>query len=176
MTPQQFRAARRELGLSAEQLGRILGVAGRTVRRWERDDGTRPPGPTACRAVGWMLGGYRPPEWPGRTRAPRPDPDGGQPGAEGVRAAIARCEDLKAAAKPHLRRDLQPAYEAARDAANLLRSLLGDLEERPGGAGRARLAAARQLLELAARHAGGDRTIAGLAVRALDHLRAGCDD
>ena len=64
MSPIQFKAARRELGLSASQLGAILNTDPRTVRKWEREDGTRPPNPIACRVVEWMLNGYRPPEFP----------------------------------------------------------------------------------------------------------------
>ena len=64
MTPAEFRAARHELGLTLDQLGAILATNPRTVRRWEKDDGTRPPNPIACRVLEWMLDGYRPPEWP----------------------------------------------------------------------------------------------------------------
>ena len=62
--PAAFRAARDQLGLSAAQLARIMGVDPRTVRRWEDASGTRPPNPTACRVMEWMLSGYRPPEFP----------------------------------------------------------------------------------------------------------------
>jgi DNA-binding transcriptional regulator YiaG len=64
MTPRQFGEARRKLGLSASQLGRILNTDPRTIRRWEDGSGQRPPNPIACRVVGWMLNGYRPPEFP----------------------------------------------------------------------------------------------------------------
>ena len=64
LTPQEFKSARRKLGLSASELGHILNTDPRTIRRWERDDGTRPPNHIACRVMGWMLNGYRPPEWP----------------------------------------------------------------------------------------------------------------
>ena len=64
MTPHQFNEARSKLLLTQSQLGRILNVNARTVRKWEADDGTRPPNPIACRVVEWMLAGYRPPEWP----------------------------------------------------------------------------------------------------------------
>lgn len=63
MTPAQFKQARRELGLSTARLGAILNTDPRTVRRWEQDDGTRPPNPIACRVLEWMLAGYRPPQW-----------------------------------------------------------------------------------------------------------------
>jgi DNA-binding transcriptional regulator YiaG len=64
MSPTQFKAARRKLGLSASQLGHVLNTDPRTVRKWEQEDGTRPPNPIACRVVEWMLDGYRPPEFP----------------------------------------------------------------------------------------------------------------
>lgn len=68
MTPTDFAQARRTLGLSASQLGRVLGVDPRTIRRWEADPATtgtaRPPHPTACRAVEWLLAGWRPADWP----------------------------------------------------------------------------------------------------------------
>ena len=62
MTPQQFKHNRRALGLSQASLASILNVNPRTVRRWEEDDGTRPPNPIACRVLMWMLNGYQPPE------------------------------------------------------------------------------------------------------------------
>ncbi|MCB1349012.1 MAG: hypothetical protein KDK11_10330 [Maritimibacter sp.] len=72
MTPQQFAAARHSLGLSAAELGQILGTDPRTIRRWEADPETktaRPPNPVACQVLRWMLAGFRPPEWPERLRA-----------------------------------------------------------------------------------------------------------
>lgn len=62
MTPHEFKAARQELGLSQSELADILNVNPRTVRKWERDDDTRPPNPIACRVLMWMLNGYQPPE------------------------------------------------------------------------------------------------------------------
>jgi DNA-binding transcriptional regulator YiaG len=39
MSPDEFKEARRKLGLSAQELATALGVAdGRTVRRWEAGD------------------------------------------------------------------------------------------------------------------------------------------
>lgn len=64
MSPAEFKAARRKLGLSASQLGEILNTDPRTVRKWEDESGTRPPNPIACRVIKWMLAGYRPPEFP----------------------------------------------------------------------------------------------------------------
>ena len=44
MTPTEFKAARRGLGLSQNALAARMGVTGRTIRRWEA--GTIPiPGP-----------------------------------------------------------------------------------------------------------------------------------
>lgn len=66
MTPEEFKAARERLGLSQEQLARVLGMGGdggRTVRRWEAPSGTsnaRDPNPIACTVVNWMLDGTLP--------------------------------------------------------------------------------------------------------------------
>lgn len=47
MTPEEFRAARAALGLSAEGLARLVMVqSGRTVRKWEAGD-RDVPGPVA---------------------------------------------------------------------------------------------------------------------------------
>ncbi len=64
MTPAEFKQARHSLGLSASELGRVLNTDPRTIRKWEHEDGTRPPNPVACRAMEWMLAGWRPPQWP----------------------------------------------------------------------------------------------------------------
>lgn len=52
MTPAEFRAARKSLGLSVRQAADFLNVDVRTYRRWEADPesdtGARPPHPTAC--------------------------------------------------------------------------------------------------------------------------------
>ena len=53
MTPEEFRAARERLGLSAHGLARKLGVHPRTVFRWQ--DGTQPiPGPVAAALRAYM--------------------------------------------------------------------------------------------------------------------------
>lgn len=62
MTPTQFKAARKQLGLSQSEIADILNVHPRTIRKWETDDDTRPPNPIACRVVLWMLDGYQPPK------------------------------------------------------------------------------------------------------------------
>ncbi len=67
MTSQEFKSARRMLGLSLSELGNILNTDPRTIRKWEADDSastSRGPNPVACRAVSWMLAGFRPPQWP----------------------------------------------------------------------------------------------------------------
>lgn len=64
MNPAEFKEARIKLGLSHATLGVILNTDPRTVRYWEDTSGARPPNPIACRVMEWMLGGYRPPEWP----------------------------------------------------------------------------------------------------------------
>ena len=61
MTPQEFKERRQELGLSVSQLAHVLGVDPRTVRRWEANN-QRPPHPTACRILEWMMRGFKPEE------------------------------------------------------------------------------------------------------------------
>lgn len=61
MSPQQLRAARREMGLTTYELAEILrmGVHGsRTVRRWE--DGELPVTGPASVAIEALLTGWRP--------------------------------------------------------------------------------------------------------------------
>jgi len=62
MTPEEFKTARQQLGLSAKRLGSILNVNERTVRKWEDMSGKRPPNPIACRVLEWLLAGYQPPD------------------------------------------------------------------------------------------------------------------
>lgn len=70
MTPDEFRATRRRLGLSIAEAAHILAVDARTVRRWEADPESgvqaRAPAPTAARVMRWLLDGFRPPEFPRR--------------------------------------------------------------------------------------------------------------
>lgn len=65
MDAKEFKQARNTLGLSALQMATILNVDPRTIRKWEHEDGTRPPNAVAVRVVEWLLCGWRPPEWPG---------------------------------------------------------------------------------------------------------------
>lgn len=67
LTPQQFKEARRNLGLTQAQLGIILDTLPQTIRKWEMGEDrstARSVNPIAARVVRWMLDGYRPPEWP----------------------------------------------------------------------------------------------------------------
>ncbi|MFE3836070.1 helix-turn-helix domain-containing protein [Pseudogemmobacter sonorensis] len=67
MTPAEFKEARRKLGLSQSQLGQILDTTPQTIRKWEmaEDRSTaRSVNPVAARVMGWLLSGWRPPEWP----------------------------------------------------------------------------------------------------------------
>ena len=69
MTPEEFKEARRSLGLSASQLALILDVSKRAVWRWENPEDEREPNKTACRVLRWMIDhGFRPPEFPIRPR------------------------------------------------------------------------------------------------------------
>ncbi|KQQ90989.1 hypothetical protein ASF65_00145 [Aureimonas sp. Leaf324] len=67
MSPAEFKAARLRLGLSIYDLGSLLGVDPRTIRKWEADpagSNARPPNPVASRVMSWLESGFRPPEWP----------------------------------------------------------------------------------------------------------------
>lgn len=71
MTPEEFKAGRRRLGLTQAELGMILDTAPQTIRKWEAHDDAstaRAPNPVACQALRWMLAGFRPPEYPARLR------------------------------------------------------------------------------------------------------------
>lgn len=67
MTPQEFKAARRKLGLTQAQLGAVLDTAPQTIRKWEMDENNstaRSVNPVAAQAMRWFLAGFRPPGWP----------------------------------------------------------------------------------------------------------------
>lgn len=69
MTEEEFREARRKLGLTQAQLAKILDTAPRTIRKWETaaDKSTaRGVNPVAAQVLRWMLDGWRPPDWPAR--------------------------------------------------------------------------------------------------------------
>lgn len=59
----QFNQARRDLGLSVNQLAEILSVTPEVIRRWETDPSkarSRAPNPIACRVLEWMQAGFNP--------------------------------------------------------------------------------------------------------------------
>lgn len=61
MTPQQFKEARKALGLTQRELAKVWGMPSngeRTIRRWER--GEVPVNPIADYALGLMLYAYLP--------------------------------------------------------------------------------------------------------------------
>ena len=67
MTHTQFKAARRALGLTTEQLAYVLDTVKRSIRAIEADPGTsqsRRPAPRMVRLLEAYLSGYRPPDWP----------------------------------------------------------------------------------------------------------------
>ncbi len=69
MSPEEFKEARRELGLTQSELGEILDTAPQTIRKWEmagERSTARSVNPVAARAMRWLLSGFRPPEWPDR--------------------------------------------------------------------------------------------------------------
>lgn len=69
MNGEEFRAARKALGLTIGEAATILGVSPDTIRRrWQMD---KPgPNPIACNVMRWMTDGFRPPEWPARLAVP----------------------------------------------------------------------------------------------------------
>ncbi|KKL62126.1 hypothetical protein LCGC14_2188280 [marine sediment metagenome] len=59
MSPEQFRAGRKQLGLSQNALARLFRVFdGRTVRRWECGERDI-PGPAVV-LMAWLISGERP--------------------------------------------------------------------------------------------------------------------
>lgn len=62
MTPADFRQARKSLGLTQGQLAALMGVAHRTVQKWE--GGERGIDPPAARLLQAYQAGYRPEDWP----------------------------------------------------------------------------------------------------------------
>lgn len=70
MTPEQFKAARKKLGLSVTEMSLMLGLVsdGTHVRRMEMQPGkssSRPVNGTTARLVQAYLDGYRPSDWIG---------------------------------------------------------------------------------------------------------------
>lgn len=74
MTPQEFSAARRQLGLSQAQLARVMDIRGpsgnHVISRWER--GARPLPPRAAMIMQLLLTGARPPDWEELINPPTP--------------------------------------------------------------------------------------------------------
>lgn len=70
MDPEDFKAGRERLGLTQDQLARLLGLGPnglRDVQRWEAPEGTstaRKPNTVAAQVMRWLLAGFRPPGWP----------------------------------------------------------------------------------------------------------------
>ncbi len=67
MTPTEFKEARRKLGLSQRELGELLNTSPVTIRKWETDAenaSSRKPNPVASKVMGWLLDGFRPPDFP----------------------------------------------------------------------------------------------------------------
>lgn len=71
MTNEDFIAAREALGLNVDEVAHILDVHRRTVERYEQPPGTsnaRKVPPTVARVMRWMREGFRPRQWPRKTR------------------------------------------------------------------------------------------------------------
>ena len=60
MTPSQFKEVRKSLGLSVNQLSKILDTNPVTIRKWETDpkyNTARNPNPIACKVLQWLKSG-----------------------------------------------------------------------------------------------------------------------
>lgn len=67
MTPDDVKAARHQLQLSTDQLGKLLDTDGQTIRRMEMSPTAnkfRKPAPRMVRLITAYLAGYRPDDWP----------------------------------------------------------------------------------------------------------------
>jgi DNA-binding transcriptional regulator YiaG len=67
MTPKELKEARKTLGLTQDQMGRMLDTTGRVVRTMESDPSTsqhRTPAPRMERLIKAYLEGFRPDDWP----------------------------------------------------------------------------------------------------------------
>jgi transcriptional regulator with XRE-family HTH domain len=63
MTPQEFKQARSDLGLTGEQAAAMLGY-GSKVRISEIENGARTPSAAVTRLLQAYLDGHRPADWP----------------------------------------------------------------------------------------------------------------
>jgi transcriptional regulator with XRE-family HTH domain len=67
LNPDEFKKARKLLGLTQGELAIVLNRDPSTIRRYEMnsDQSTKTRvDPTVARAINWMVAGFRPPEWP----------------------------------------------------------------------------------------------------------------
>jgi len=67
MTPVQIKKARRDLGLTVDQMGAMLDTDAQTVRRMGYDANkstSRTPAVRMVRLIEAYLAGYRPADWP----------------------------------------------------------------------------------------------------------------
>lgn len=67
MTPAEIKHSRHTLGLSCEQMGKLLDTDPQTIRRMEQNDKAstfRKPAPRMVRLMQAYLNGYRPADWP----------------------------------------------------------------------------------------------------------------
>ncbi|TQS72981.1 helix-turn-helix domain-containing protein [Rhodobacteraceae bacterium] len=66
MTPAEFKAARKQLGLTQAQLAALIKTDPSTIRRWEMEherSTATPASPLAVQVMQWFLDGFRPPEF-----------------------------------------------------------------------------------------------------------------
>lgn len=71
MSPAEIQKARVQLGLSVDDMARMLGHTGQHQRRLESAPDAemhRPARPTTCRLLRAYLDGYRPADWPEHSR------------------------------------------------------------------------------------------------------------
>jgi transcriptional regulator with XRE-family HTH domain len=73
MTPTEFRSARKALGLTQDQVARVLGVSPPTIRKWEAgpncSTSTKVNGAAAVYMAA-LLDGWRPSDWAEATAKP----------------------------------------------------------------------------------------------------------
>lgn len=68
MTPQEINEARRKLGLTVKQFGKLLDITDESTMRKHMSapdsNRYRPPSPRMVRLIRAYLDGYRPEDWP----------------------------------------------------------------------------------------------------------------
>ena len=70
MEADEFKTTRKRLGLTQAACAQLLGTNTSTVQRWEAPDGASTKtsvNPQAAIMMRWLLAGWRPPEWPGKS-------------------------------------------------------------------------------------------------------------